>query len=137
MNNSAKQQNVLNIIRLFEQMIPAAAARNRNREVNPIKVIRLNQPTANNNSSKSKKGKHWTFSGLHQVYVKMFEKMGWMVLEAHEENNNHLGCYLNKISRLRKAILTKAKTTSDKDRVEDLHAMHYNLGVLEKYISNL
>jgi hypothetical protein len=136
MSNSNKQQNVLNIIRLFEEMIPKVAARNRNREVNPIKVIHLNKPVSVTNN-KSTGNKHWTFTGLHQVYVKMFEKMGWMLLEAQTGNRNHLGCYVNKINRLQKSILNKAKTTRDKDRIEDLHAMHYNLGVLEKHISNL
>jgi hypothetical protein len=79
----------------------------------------------------------WTFHGLNRVYEKMFERAGWMILERYVGHKKNISCYLNKIQNLRESIKEKARTTQNADRIQDLHAMFYNLGILYKVFSNL
>ena len=139
----SKIYSTQNLINLFEQIVPSQRVLNRNREVNPIQFIKI-APRArkivrrNSNEQNQAQGNtHWTYEGIHQVYVKMFEKFGWMLLEGSSGNHHRIECYANKIEKMRNIIQKKAATTKDSNRVQDLHAMYYNLGILLKGVQKL
>jgi hypothetical protein len=141
---NSRQISTQNLINFFEKMVPTQRVLNRNREVNPLQFIKIAPKmrkvvSANNlNSHSHMKGNtHWTYEGIHQVYVKMFEKFGWMLLEGSSGNHHRIECYAHKIEKMRNIIQKKAATTKDSNRIQDLHAMYYNLGILLKGVEKL
>lgn len=75
-----------------------------------------------------------TCHGLHEWYVSMFEKLGWMLLAKRNGWNDKVATYKNSIHRLEEAVVHKHKHTKDMDRKRDLEIMLKNIHVLSEHI---
>jgi hypothetical protein len=75
-----------------------------------------------------------TYHGLHEWYVAMFEKLGWMLLAKRNGWNDKVITYKNSVQRLEEAILSKHKHVKEADRKMDLKIMLDNVEVLKKHI---
>ena len=75
-----------------------------------------------------------TAHGLHEWYVSMFEKLGWMILANRNGWNDKVTTYKNSVHRLEEAIIFKHNHTKDADRKMDLKIMLENVKVLKEHI---
>ena len=75
-----------------------------------------------------------TCHGLHEWYVAMFEKLGWMLLAKGNGWNDKVMTYKNSINRLEEAILYKHAHVKEADRKMDLKIMLDNVKVLKEHV---
>jgi hypothetical protein len=75
-----------------------------------------------------------TCHGLHEWYVGMFEKLGWMILAKRNGWNDKVMTYKNSIHRLEEAIQYKHNHTKDADRKADLKIMLENVQCLKEHV---
>lgn len=72
-----------------------------------------------------------TFEGLHKWSNHAYKHLGYMVLAQHEGNKSQIKVYVESISRLEKAIISKITSTYDADRVQDLEILLEHARVLK------
>lgn len=75
-----------------------------------------------------------TYHGLHEWYVAMFEKLGWMLLAQRNGWNDKVMAYKNSVHRLEDAILHKHAHVKEADRKMDLKIMLENVKVLKEHV---
>jgi len=75
-----------------------------------------------------------TYDGLHEWYVAMFEKLGWMLLAKRNGWNDKVMTYINSVQRLEEAIISKHKHIKEADRKMDLKIMLDNVKVLKEHV---
>jgi hypothetical protein len=76
----------------------------------------------------------YTYHGLHEWYVTMFEKLGWMLLAKRNGWNDKVMTYINSVQRLEEAILFKHKHVKEADSKMDLKIMLDNVKVLKEHV---
>ena len=75
-----------------------------------------------------------TYRGLHEWYVAMFEKLGWMLLAQKNGWFDKTNAYKNSVQRLEEAIIYKHKHVKEADHKMDLKIMLENVAVLKQHI---
>ena len=76
-----------------------------------------------------------TMHGLHEWYVAMFEKLGWMILAKHKKYNDKITAYKNGIRRLKSELEDKIESVELHDKKVDLKIMHYNVCLLMEHVN--
>jgi len=71
-----------------------------------------------------------TMHGLHEWYVAMFEKLGWMILAKHKKYNDKITAYKNGLKRLKYELEQKIDSVEHHDKKVDLKIMHHNVCLL-------
>jgi len=74
-----------------------------------------------------------TMQSLHEWYVAMFEKLGWMILAKHNKYNDKIAAYKNGIRRLKYELEQKIESVEDNDKKTDLKIMHHNVCLLMEH----
>lgn len=77
-----------------------------------------------------------TFHGLHQWFVKTFEKLGWIILHMNEGNIDKVNCYFNSIDRLLVSLNEKLNVLEENDRKNDIIIMINKVNVLKNFVEN-
>ena len=75
-----------------------------------------------------------TCHGLHEWYVGMFEKRGWMILAKRNGWNDKIYTYKYSVHILEEAIIDKHKHMKDADRKRDLAIMLENVQCLKEHV---
>ena len=76
-----------------------------------------------------------TMHGLHEWYVAMFEKLGWMILAKNKKYNDKIAAYKNSIRRLKHELEQKIEQVEEHDRKTDLKIMHHNVCLLMDHVN--
>jgi hypothetical protein len=76
-----------------------------------------------------------TINGLHEWYVAMFEKLGWMILASKNGWVDKIMTYKNSVDRLEEAIEYKYAHARDHDHKMDLKIMLDNVKCLKEHIA--
>lgn len=75
-----------------------------------------------------------TMYGLYNMYVSLFEKLGWMVLAKFYKDNQTPRSYISKLKILKRNIEKKSKELkSNKDKIDDCNIMKKNIDLLIKH----
>ena len=75
-----------------------------------------------------------TYHGLHEWYVGMFEKLGWMLLAQKNGWFDKTNAYKNSVQRLEEAIIYKHNHVKEADSKMDLKIMLENVKILKKHV---
>jgi hypothetical protein len=75
-----------------------------------------------------------TYTGIHEWYKSLFEKLGWMVLSKEHNIDDKVELYKDSLYRLKDCMIKKHKQIKDVDKKEDLRIMLNNLEVLIKHV---
>jgi len=78
-----------------------------------------------------------TFHGLHEWHNHMLEKLGWMLLAKHHNNQLKIEAYMESLEKLLECISDKHKHTSDTDRQDDLMILKHNLLCIKSCMKKL
>lgn len=76
----------------------------------------------------------YTYNGLHKWYVRMFEKLGWMILADNYGDINRVKSYQKSLLKLVDALEKKIENTRDLDKQDDLKILHKNSKVLLEHV---
>jgi len=77
-----------------------------------------------------------TMHSISIMYVKLFEKLGWMIIANSNKDKEKTKMYLHTLKQVKKIIDNKHKSTKDKDKKDDLFIMSDNLAILIKHADN-
>lgn len=72
-----------------------------------------------------------TIHCLHEWYVEVVEKLGWMILSK----NNKISCYKNELKILKSEIEQKINQVENQDKKTDMRIMHGNLCFLMDHVN--
>lgn len=78
-----------------------------------------------------------TFYGLHKWHDAMFEKLGWMAMAKHHNNDLKIRAYKDGIQNLLECIQRKINNTIDQDRKNDLQILITNVECLKSCTDKL
>ena len=92
----------------------------------------------------SKRNKHTmtdaqeaTFYGLHKWEMKIFERLGWMVLAKNERNSLKIKAYFQCIHTLKSSLHKKMEDVEEKDRKDDLKILYDQACILWRAATKL
>ena len=92
----------------------------------------------------SKRNKHTmtdaqeaTFYGLHKWEMKIFERLGWMVLAKNERNSLKIRAYFQCIHTLKSSLHKKMEDVEEKDRKDDLKILYDQACILWRSATKL
>lgn len=73
-----------------------------------------------------------TFYGLHKLYYHLMEKLGWMFMAKHHNNQLKIDAYMFSIKDLIQCLDAKLSSTKDHDRKDDLIVLIENTEYLHE-----
>ena len=77
-----------------------------------------------------------TMHSISIMYVKLFEKLGWMIIANSNKDKEKTKMYLHTLKQVKKIIDNKHKSMKDNDKKDDLSIMSDNLSILIKHADN-
>ena len=88
-------------------------------------------------NSRSKQQPVHTFHALAHWHKHEVEKLGWMLIDHGKGRESKIAEYKRTLRYLLDALAQKIEMTHDADKVQDLQIMHYNVGVLSRYVDRV
>jgi hypothetical protein len=92
---------------------------------------------SNRNKHNMSDAQEATFYGLHKWEMKIFERLGWMVLSKNEGNSLKIKAYFQCINTLKSSLHKKMEEVEEKDRKDDLKILHDQACILWRAATKL
>jgi len=92
---------------------------------------------SNRNKHNMSDAQEATFYGLHKWEMKIFERLGWMVLAKNERNSLKIKAYFQCIHTLKSSLHKKMEDVEEKDRKDDLKILHDQACILWRAATKL
>jgi hypothetical protein len=104
-----------------------------------IVIYKMVKTFSNKKSHNTTKKIHFHEATHYQInhwFKHSFEKLGWMILAKDKGYNHKIKDYKDSLIRLKKTIEKKIEETEEKDRIDDLKILHYDVSVLIEFVNH-